>query len=286
MTMRLKYTVLFFICLTMTAFTASARHKLPTNLTVMSYNIRNGESNDGINSWNYRYHLSAMMIDEQKPDIIGLQEALQYQKDYLVEYTKGYKAIGVGREDGKLRGKKSGEIMAVLYNKSKIKLIEWGTFWLSERPDKPSKGWDASYMRTATWALMKDRSSGKSFYFVNTHLDNDGALARKNGMRLILSWVDNLNINNLPVIICGDFNVEYGNECLSEINSKMKNAREFATRTDKGTTYNVWGHSSDVIDHIYFSGFSSCPVFEVINKPYGGRNFISDHYPVKAVLIF
>ena len=68
----------------------------------------------------------------------------------------------------------------------------------------------------------------------------------------------------------------------------MKSARTTAAKTDNSITYNAWGkkESASVIDHIYYSGFSSCPVFEVVTKPYYDRNYISDHFPVKAILIF
>ena len=131
-----------------------------SQITVMSYNIRYGTAKDGTNSWEFRYPASAMMLDDQKPDVVGLQEALSFQVNYLKEYPGYYKGVGVGREDGK----KEGEQMAILYNKKTIKLLKWGTFWLSETPDEPSVGWDASQKRSATWALLKDKESGKKFY--------------------------------------------------------------------------------------------------------------------------
>ena len=140
----------------------------PDELSVISYNIRNGEAKDGTNSWQYRYPASAMMIMDQMPDIFGVQEAYDYQVRYLDEFCDGYKCVGVGREDGKSKG----EHMSIFYNTKTVKLLKWGTYWLSETPDKPSKGWDAACKRTATWALLKDKKNGKKFYYVNTHLDH------------------------------------------------------------------------------------------------------------------
>ena len=161
----------------------SAQKKNKTaDVKVISYNIRNGEAKDGTNSWEYRYPASAMMIDDQKPDIFGLQEAYDYQVKYLEEYCAGYKSVGVGRDDGKSKG----EFMSIFYNKKTTKLLKWGTFWLSETPDVPSMGWDAACFRTATWALLKDKASGKKYFYVNTHLDHVGWQARKNGMKLIV----------------------------------------------------------------------------------------------------
>ena len=138
-------------------FSVAAKKRKPADINVISYNIRVGTAKDGTNSWEYRYPASAMMIMDQKPDIFGLQEALDFQFKYLEEYCPDYKGIGVGREDGKHKG----EHMAIFYNKKTVKLIKWGTFWLSETPEKPSMGWDAACFRSATWALMKDKDSGK-----------------------------------------------------------------------------------------------------------------------------
>ncbi len=273
------------ICLLLSAISISPAFSgniKPEKLKVISYNIRMGEADDGTNSWKYRYPASAMMIEDQKPDIFGLQEAYDYQKQYMEEFTKGYKSVGVGREDGKNKG----EIMAIFYKTSRIKLVKWGTFWLSETPDRPSMGWDAACMRTATWALMKDKMSGKKFYYVNTHLDHVGRQAQENGLKLIVEKIAEMNPENYPMVLTGDFNVEPDDTVLESLKLKMKGARETAVSTDLSPTFNGWGKTFLTIDHIYYSGFSSCTIFEVINKPYAERNYISDHYPVKAILVF
>jgi len=256
----------------------------PATLSVISYNIRNGEAKDGTNSWEFRYPASAMMIDDQKPDIWGVQEAYEYQVKYLSEYCAGYKCVGVGREDGK----KEGEYMAIFYNSKKIKLGKWGTFWLSETPDEPSMGWDAACKRTATWALMTHKDSGKRFYYVNTHLDHVGKEARQKGLELIVSRIASINSEGLPVVITGDFNMSQDDPCMEGLNKVMKSCRSTAVKTDMSGTFNDWGKAKEpsAIDHVYYSGFSSCMEFEVVKKPYYDRKYISDHFPVKALLIF
>lgn len=273
---------IFLLSILLTGMSLSAKATKPAQLTVISYNIRYGEAQDGLNSWKYRYPASAMMIQDQAPDIFGLQEAYDYQKNYLEEYTHGYKSVGVGREDGK----KDGEIMAIFYKTKRIKLIKWGTYWLSETPEKPSLGWDAACRRTATWALMKDKQSNRKFYYVNTHLDHVGKNAQRNGLALIVERIAKMNKENYPIVLTGDFNVFPDNPVLDGLNKCMQSARATAVQTDNSFTYNGWGKEFAVIDHIYYNGFSSCPVFEVIKKPYAERVYISDHFPVKAILIF
>ncbi len=260
----------------------SAKSSGLSKITVMSYNIRVGDADDGTNSWQFRYPATAMMIEDIRPDVFGVQEAMPYQLLFITDNCRDYKYVGVGRDDGK----KKGEHMAVFYNKKTVSLLKWGTFWLSETPDEPSFGWDAACRRTATWALMKSKASGQKFYFADTHLDHKGAEARREGLALILDRLSAINRDNLPVVLVGDFNVEISDPAVAVLDGTMKNARKIAAKTDSCGTYNGWGKSSEIIDHIFYSGFRSCTEYRTVTTPYAERKFISDHYPVTATLVF
>jgi len=253
-------------------------------ITVMSFNIRNGQAEDGTNSWKYRYPLTAIMLLDQKPDVMGVQEAYDYQVNYIKEYVKPYKYVGVGREDGK----KGGEHMAIFYNSKTTSLSKWGTFWLSETPDKPSTGWDGACRRTATWAIIKDKRSGRKYFMVNTHLDHVGKEAQEKGAQLIVEKIAKLNKAGLPVVITGDFNLVQDSPLLAPVDKAYKNTRKTALKSDGGVTFNAWGKAKDQsqIDHIFQGGFQRCQEFRVVTKKYEGRAFISDHFPVVAELVF
>ena len=254
------------------------------DLKVMSYNIRNGVAKDGTNSWEFRYPTTAMMLEDQQPDIFGIQEAYDFQVEFIEENLRNYSSVGVGREDGKSKN----EHMSIFWNKKTISLLKWGTFWLSETPDKPSKGWDSKYYRTATWALMKDKRTGKKFYFVNTHLDHRGREAQKNGLKLIVDRIANVNPKGYPMILTGDFNVKPNDSVLEDLDKIMQSTRKVALTTDNHQTFNGWGKAKEdmIIDYIYFSGFSRCVEYKTLTKEYGDRKFISDHYPIYSTLIF
>ena len=253
-------------------------------LKVMSYNIRLSSANDGTNSWIYRCGATIEMLEDQKPDVFGVQEALKDQIDLLEEFAGNYDYVGVGRDDGK----KDGEYMAIFWNRKAVKLVDWGTFWLSETPEEPSMGWDAACKRTATWALMKDKRSGKRFYFVNTHLDHVGVEARKNGLKLIVDRIAEINPEGYPMVLTGDFNMKPSAPELNGLDACMKSARKFASQTDSHATFNNWGKAKgdEIIDYIYYSGFSSCLEYQTITRKYDNRKFISDHYPITARLLF
>ncbi len=277
--MRLKFFLI--TALVLPVFCTAKPAQLP-ELTVMSYNIRTGNADDGTNSWQFRCPASVLMIEDRKPDVVGIQEALLPQLLFIEDNCRGYDFVGVGRDDGK----KKGEHMAILYNKKTVSLVKWGTFWLSETPDKPSQGWDAAFPRSSTWAVMKSKASGKKFLFINTHLDHAGTVARQKSASLMMSKIMELNPDGLPVVLVGDFNVEYTHPALSPVTDSMKNARKVAAITDSSATYHGWGKASEVIDHIFYTGFRSCTRFETVTAPYAERKFISDHYPVEAVLVF
>lgn len=253
-------------------------------LKVMSYNIRMGSANDGTNSWQFRFPATLEMLTDQKPDVFGVQEALEDQLTVITENIKGYKQVGVGRDNGK----KKGEFMSIFWNTKTVSLIKWGTFWLSDTPDKPSKGWDAACYRTATWALMKDKKTGKKFYFVNTHLDHKGKEAQKNGLMLIIDRIASINPEGYPMVLTGDFNIKPNNPAIAELDKKMSSTRSIAEKTDNNKTFNNWGKAADdmIIDYIYVSGFSSCPEYQTVTKSYFNKKYVSDHYPIFARLIF
>ena len=254
------------------------------DLKVMSYNIRMGSAKDGTNSWEFRYPATALMLEDQKPDVFGVQEAFNYQIRFIEDNFEDYDCVGVGRDDGKQKG----EFMSIFWNKKTVKMIKWGTFWLSETPEKPSMGWDAACKRTATWALMKDKKTGKQFYFVNTHLDHRGTEARKKGLELIVSRIAEINPKGYPMVLTGDFNVKPDNAALKDLDTKMQSARKIAPRTDNHPTFNNWGKIKPdmVIDYIYVSGFSACPEYHTVTEKYGTWKYVSDHYPIAAKLIF
>ena len=280
-----KLTLIIAAVLMVLPFKSSAQKQTRDyDLKVMSYNIRMGTAKDGTNSWEYRYPATALMLKDQMPDVFGVQEAFNFQIKFIEENFKDYDCVGVGRDNGKSEG----EHMSIFWNKKNVKMLKWGTFWLSETPEKPSKGWDAKCKRTATWALMKDKKTGKHFYYVNTHLDHRGSEARRQGLNLIVSRIDEINQKGYPMVLTGDFNMKPDDAALTGLEQRMQSARKIAPKTDNHATLNLWGKGKAdmVIDYIYVSGFSACTEYHTITEKYGTWKYVSDHYPIYAKLIF
>ena len=179
----------------------------------MSFNIRYDNPEDSLNNWKYRKEVAAQIIKDQKIDILGTQEVLHNQLEDLLSQLPDYKALGVGRDDGK----EDGEYSALFYNTVRFDAEKTGYFWLSETPDVAgSLGWDGACNRVATWAVLKDKATGKQVFAINTHLDHVGKLARQEGVTLLIKRANEIG-SGMPVVITGDFNARPESDVIQHV---------------------------------------------------------------------
>ena len=254
---------------------------------IMTYNIRLDVASDGENRWDNRKEIFAGQIKFYDPMVLGLQEALPNQVAYLDTNLQNYHHIGQGRDGGN-----RGEACVIFYDTTRLTLLQQKTFWLSETPAVVSKGWDASYIRICTYGLFSDIKTKKRFWVFNTHLDNNGALARKNGISLILQEIKTVNTENLPVIVMGDFNDTPGSEPVATIKQVMSDARDVSTTKPFGPsgTFNNFEFDKPVtflIDYIFVSKGDEITVTKhaVLSDSYN-RHYPSDHLPVYIQVVF
>lgn len=180
-----------------------------SSLRVMSFNIRYGTANDGDNHWEKRKDFVAETVSNFRPDLLGTQETMKFQRDFLEKALPGYESFGAGREDGKDKG----ESAAIFFLKDRFEKLDGGNFWLSETPDKAgSRGWDARIMRVTSWVKLKDKQAdGKILFFFNTHFDHIGKQARIESAKLMHAQIRSISADH-PVIVTGDFNAAEGSE--------------------------------------------------------------------------
>ncbi len=196
-----KLLLIYIILLSSSAMTFA--QELSSVTRVMSFNIRYGTAKDGDNHWDLRKEFLIATIAAFDPDLLGTQETLGFQRDYIAEHLPNYKSVGVGRVDGKLNG----EMAALFFKKDRYTKLEEGHFWLSESPQIPgSVSWDSSLTRMVTWVRLKDlKSSGNNVIFFNTHFDHIGVTARNESARLLRNQIESLRGSD-HVIVTGDFN--------------------------------------------------------------------------------
>ncbi len=252
---------------------------------VMTYNIRLDVAVDGENGWKFRKEFLASQIRFYDADIFGVQEALPNQMNDLATLLPEYAHVGIGRD-----GEGKGEASAVFYKKSRFKVLREGTFWLSETPDKISKGWDAAYNRVCSYGLFRDLRSKRTFWAFNTHLDHIGVAARKNGVELILARIKSLNSKNYPVIFTGDLNSEPDSEPIKILKAALTDTRDVSAEKPFGPsgTFNGFKFNEPVTKLIDYIFIDNSKRFEV--KKYAilsdskDLRYPSDHLPVFAEL--
>ena len=164
-------------------------------IAAMTYNVYTGDVT------HRRVYRLFEMIFRYMPNVIGVQEAnfvwMAALKYYLSEY---YDMVGEGRGD-KVNG---GESCAILFAKDRFELIDSGTKWLSETPDLISKLPDSAHLRIMTYALLKDRISGLTTLYVNTHLDYTPIQDEQT--KIMIRLVQELGYEKYPLVLTGDMN--------------------------------------------------------------------------------
>lgn len=248
--------------------------------SAMTFNIRYPTQNDGENWWEYRKERVADLVRFYEPDVMGIQEGLHRQVIFLDSALTEYSFVGAGRDDGE----KGGEYSALFYKPGVLEVLESGTFWLSETPDRVSVGWDASMERISTWARFRITESGKEILVFNAHLDHRGPESRLNALKLIYSRSEDMNQNGTPVLVMGDLNAVPESEPIQYLSSVMNDSRAVSETRPYGPvgTYNGFDISHPLdrrIDYIFVSDQVAVQKYGVLSDTQNERT-PSDHLPV------
>lgn len=273
---------IFFTLLLLATFTFAQRKGNP--LKVITYNIRLNVASDGINAWPNRKDDVKALVKFHDADILCVQEALPEQFDALLA-NSNFDVVGVGREDGKRKG----EFSAVYFDKDRFTKKNGGTFWLSQTPEVPSKGWDAVLPRVCSWVQLYDKTNKKEFLVFNTHYDHVGVKARIESAKLIKAKIQQI-APSLPVIYTGDLNVTPDTEAITTIKSFLSDAKEISKEKPYGPegTFNGFNFNSDLkdrIDYIFVNHGFKVQKFAVLSDSKDKR-YPSDHLPVFVELWF
>lgn len=251
------------------------------SISIMSYNIRSSTKNeqDGPNGWEYRKEAAVRMLLTEKPDVVGMQEEMPDQEAYLHEHLSSlYEGVSISRDPEK----KADEACTVFYNKAKYNLIRTNTFWLSETPDIPSRGWDGKYKRIVTYVYVQNKKTGQMYLVFNTHLDHKGVVAREKSLQLIADSAIAIGGDTIPMFVMGDLNVTPDAPELAPMWRVMKLAQREAPVTDTSYTFHGYRENKGkMIDYIYYRNASALE-FRILRDGYGVP-YLSDHYPITGL---
>lgn len=263
-------------------------------LRVMTFNIRYPNPDDGFNFWPRRKQLVASMIRFHEADLVGVQEAFRSQLDELMDMLPGYAWVGVCRTDGTQEPEPDNEFSAILYREARIEVLRDQTFWLSENPGEAGvAGWDAALPRIVTWAEVKDKVNGNSFFHFNTHFDHRGQEARANSAKLILQQIKDI-AGEVPTLITGDFNaipesVPYRTLVDEQDPEHLTDAIMVTEQPHHGprlTSTNgfLFPGASGRIDYIFIKNGVKVRKHAILAESWSGR-LPSDHLPVLAEVV-
>jgi len=260
-----------------------------TDVRVMSFNIRYGTARDGDNHWDKRRDFVVETIRAFNPDLLGTQETLGFQRDFLARALSEYDSLGVGRDDGQDKG----EMMALFYRRERFEKLDAGHFWLSTTPDVPgSKSWDSSLPRMVTWVRLRDRRRPQSppVCFFNTHFDHQGPTARLESARLIVKELQH-RAEGASVILTGDFNSGEASppyQALFPADGRLVDTFR-ANRPDRTKDEGTFsGFKPDAVDGARIDWIGVSRDWQIrsarIDRTAREGRTPSDHFPVTAVL--
>lgn len=257
----------------------------------MTFNIRYDEPRDGVNAWANRKTKVADVIRFHKADLVGVQEALVGQIQDLEKLLPDYAWCGIGRD-----GAKKDEFSAILYRRSRFRLLDCKTFWLSETPEKPgSKGWDANLPRIVTWIKFQDDTTKTVFFHFNTHFDHIGAQARTESSRLVLAQIPKI-ARSAPFVLTGDFNAEETTNVYKILTGKedagafkLIDTRYVSKNGHFGgnSTFNAFKELEPdrTIDYVFTGEKTTVLEHGTLSDRWDGL-WASDHLPVLAEIVF
>jgi endonuclease/exonuclease/phosphatase family metal-dependent hydrolase len=251
-------------------------------LDVLVWNIRYASTQDGADRWELRRDELISYITERKPAMIGLQEVLHGQLQDILNVMDHYQFTGVGRDDGK----NNGEFSPILFDTTRITMLQSGHFWLSETPDTVSVGWDALLPRICTYGLFECKENGQNFWFFNTHFDHIGEQARIASAKLIQQRIMEINASNTPFIFAGDLNSEPHDETIVFLQKSMKDAYLNTTAEitfPEGTycTFDPEYKPKKRIDYIFYKTLE-LEYFEHLTQKRKNGRWMSDHLALWA----
>jgi endonuclease/exonuclease/phosphatase family metal-dependent hydrolase len=251
----------------------------------LTFNIRFDNPGDGENNWHHRKQNVVELISHYDASIVGTQEGLNHQVEYIDSCLSDFTYIGVGRDDGISKG----EYCAIFFDSTILKVINEGTFWLSETPGVVSVGWDASMERICTYGLFEHHCSGQKLWVFNTHFDHIGPEARANSARLILEKIEETNTNNLPVVLMGDFNATPDDKPIKILVKGITDALTISEKPFYGPIGTFNGFTDDImtrrIDYIFVNNLDVLSYTHIDDRRKNNLH-VSDHLAVMIIARF
>ena len=264
---------------------AEERIKNDNTLLVASYNTASpwGSFIEGTYTTR-RCHLFAQQINNIMPDVLGVQELNSIWQTKFQELLPQYAYYGVKR--GGDEKEETSEMSGIFYLKDKFELVDSGTFWISNTPEKESKFDGAACYRICSFVVLKNKNTGKMVAHFNTHLDHVSTDAQDLGGRLIAEKTEEIKgkYGDILTVITGDFNQYPDGLAIKALEEKgFVKASDTVENGNAMCTYQGWGKDfyDAPIDFIFTDKSRKISNYTVhIQKM--DNSYVSDHFMITA----
>lgn len=237
---------------------------------VMSFNIAGDVDDDeDFKEWQRRKVLIADIIRQQRPDVVGLQEAFLLNINDIIEAVGGYAYYGVN-ELG--LDNDDAESLRLLYRTDRWEVDEAnsGIFWFTSTPDVPgSKDWGALWIRDCVFARLVEKNTNKGFYVYNSHWSYASAESRSKSARLLVDRIQGRKYDE-PFVAIGDFNARSRDESIVYLKDSDENPVPMKEAVN------------NYVDWIFSEGGK----FETVDSEITDNEEASDHSAISAVIRF
>ena len=280
------------------------------SFNLATFNVRFSTKTDtGELNWERRVPRMAAVVRQHGFDVFGIQEGSSNIVAALLRELPDFAHVGQTTSA-------TAEGVGVFYRRDRFCVREEDFFWLSDTPDVPGSrptnpAWRKAtkWNRTATSLLLEDKTTGRRFRYVNTHLNHKGPHALKNfELDVIFRRVINsARARGECVVLTGDMNVRFPDadtpaalravtpDELARLASTHPIARVMQTLKDsylitetppKGPfrTLTCWqDEPRSRIDYVFVSPEVKVRQYAVLEDRINGQ-LPSDHYPVMTTL--
>jgi endonuclease/exonuclease/phosphatase family metal-dependent hydrolase len=245
-------------------------------LRIVTWNVQNG-TDAGANGWPRRKPSLKAALEKEAPQILCVQEALPDQLAFLDEVLPEHGRAGVGRDDGK----NAGEHCSIYYDRRRFKLLDHGTFWLSETPDRPGRCWGDHWNRVCTWVRLED--SGRVFRVFCVHFPLNGD-ARDRSVKLLLERIAAVPPGE-PVMLAGDFNCGPGSgPWQALLDAGLRHAESASGAAKASLTWHLFGIPARCLDGIFVSKAWLVQDHKLLKDRVDGT-YPSDHFGLSSDVV-
>ena len=252
-------------------------------MRIMTFNIRFETEEDGLNAWIYRRNLVTELIRKYDPSILGTQEGMIQQLDYIQNELPEYQMHVPNRVLTD-----TAQYPTLFIRRNEFDVLDGDEFWLSKTPRAHlSKDWDSAFPRMMSYARVRHKDTDKVLWIAVTHLDHMGKRARYEQAKIIAKWTESVSG---PIIFMGDFNDHPESDVhriLTSPTTGLKDSWQLLGKEENATSFTIHGFEGipqkTRIDWILVTPEFNVTVAQII-RDHSVEFYPSDHYPYMVSL--